>query len=163
MLGSSSRSLKGLEGRSRQRENQASRRSLKELARQALVMELEMNREPQGRPVAMSEPQPRPAKSSVGDNQSPRDKAMMQTWAMLRVTGGDPESRWKRRETKRVRINVFDGEEWVETEEEWVRIHRRPRRELFSPHNSHRGPKLSDISKRHESTVCSTDVGEWDR
>ena len=28
----------------------------------------------------------------------------------------------------RVRINVFDGEEsdeWVQTEEEWVRIHRR--------------------------------------
>ena len=44
--------------------------------------------------------------------------------AML-VTGGDPESRLGgERETKRVRINVFDGEErdeWVETEEEWVR------------------------------------------
>ena len=59
-------------------------------------------------------------------------------------------------ETKRVRINVFDGEEsdeWVETE--WVRIHRRTRRDLFSPHDSQSGPKLSDISKRRESIVCS--------
>ena len=48
------------------------------------------------------------------------NKVMMQTW-------GDPESDRRRpreslgeeRETKRVRINVFDGEEsdeWVETE-----------------------------------------------
>ena len=67
-------------------------------------------------------------------------------------------------ETKRVRINVFDGEEcdeWVETEEEWVRIHRRSRRDLFSPHDSQGGSELSDISKRRESIVCSTDGGEW--
>ena len=85
---------------------------------------------------------------------------------------GDPESDRRRpresvveeRETKRVRINVFDGEEsdeWVETEEEWVRIHRRPKRDLFSPHDSQGGPKLSDISRRRESVVCSTDGGEW--
>ena len=85
---------------------------------------------------------------------------------------GDPESDRKRpsesgcrreRETKRVRINVLDGEEsdeWVETEEEWVRIHRRPRRHLFSLHDSQGGPKLSDISKRRESRVCSIDGGE---
>ena len=68
------------------------------------------------------------------------------------------------RETKRVRINVFDGEEsdeWVETDDEWVRIHRRPRRDLFSPHDSLDGPKLSDFSRRRESIVCSTDGGEW--
>ena len=117
-----------------------------------------------GGPVAMSEPQPRPAESSVSVDQSPReqgDDADM----------GDPESDRRRRresvveerETKRVRINAFDDEEsdqWVETEEEWVRIHRRPRRGVFSPHDSQGGPKLSDISKRRESIVCSTDGGE---
>ena len=83
----------------------------------------------------------------------------------------DPESDRRRpresvveeRETKRVRIDVLDGEEsgeWVEAEEEWVRIHRRPRGDLFSPHDSQDGPKLSDISNRRESTVCSTDEGE---
>ena len=75
---------------------------------------------------------------------------------------GDPESNRRRpresvgeeRETQRVRINVFDGEEsdeWVEAEEEWVRIHRRPRRDLFSPNDSQGGPKLSDISKKKEN------------
>ena len=68
------------------------------------------------------------------------------------------------RETKRVRINALDDEESdelvVETEEEWVRIHCRPRRGLFSPHDSQDGPKLSDISKRRESIVCSADGGE---
>ena len=39
---------------------------------------------------------------------------------------------------------------WVETEEEWVRIHRRPRRGLFSAHDTQDGPKLSDNSKRRE-------------
>ena len=73
------------------------------------------------------------------------------------------ESLGEERETKRVRINVFGGEESderVETEEEWVRIHRCPRRDLFSPRDSQGGPKLSDISKRRESIVCSTDGGE---
>ena len=42
-----------------------------------------------------------------------------------------------------------------------MRIHRLPRRDLFSPHDSQGGPKLSDISKRRESIVCSTDGGEW--
>ena len=41
-----------------------------------------------------------------------------------------------------------------------MRIHRCPRRDLFSPHDSQGGPKLSDISKRRESIVCSTDGGE---
>ena len=47
------------------------------------------------------------------------------------------ESLREARETKRVRINVFGGEEsneWMETEKEWVRIH--PRRYLFSPRES---------------------------
>ena len=74
------------------------------------------------------------------------------------------ESLGEERERKRVRISVFDGEEsdeWVETEKESVRIHCRPRRDLFSPRDSQGGPKLTDISKRHESKVCSTDGGEW--
>ena len=80
---------------------------------------------------------------------------------------GDPrrprESVVEERETKRVRINVFDDEEsdeWVETEEEWVRIHRRPRRGLFSLNDSQDENKLSDISKRRESIVCSADGRE---
>ena len=69
------------------------------------------------------------------------------------MTGGDPESRLERKGRQRVRVNVFDGEEsdeWVEAEEEWVRIHRRPRRDPFSPHDSQAGLELSDISKRRE-------------
>ena len=111
-----------------------------------------------GGPVAMSEPQPRPAEPSVGDGQPPRGQSDDADMA-------DPESDRRRptesfgeeRETTRVRINVLDGEdsdEWVETEEEWVRIHHRSRRDLFSLHNSQSGPKLSDISKRRESIVC---------
>ena len=116
------------------------------------------------RQLAMSGPQPRPVEQNVGDDPpiEQSDDADM----------GDPESVRRRpreslgeeRETKRVWINVFDGEEsdeWVETEEEWVRIHRRPRRDLFSPHGSQGGAKLSDISEGRESTVCSTDGGEW--
>ena len=78
----------------------------------------------------MSEPQPRPAEPSIGEDQPPREQSEMQTWPLLTVTGGDPESRLGRKEKQRVRINVLDGEEsdeWVETEEEWVRVHRRPR------------------------------------
>ena len=89
------------------------------------------------------------------------NKAMMQTWAILRVTGGDPESRSGRKEKQRgsgsMSLMVKKAMNGVETEEEWVRIHRRPRRDLFSPHDSQGGPKLSDMSKRRESTVCSTD------
>ena len=115
---------------------------------------------------AGNEPPPRPAESSVIVDQPPREQSDD-------ADMGDPESDRRRRprelvveerETKRVGINVFDGEEsdeWVETEEEWVRIHRRPRRDLFSPHDSQGGPKLSDISRRRESIVCSTDGGEW--
>ena len=119
-----------------------------------------------GGPVVMSEPQPRPAEPSVGDDQPPKEQSDDADMA-------DPDSDRRRRreslgeerETKRVRINVLDGEEsdeWVETEEEWVRIHRRPRRDLFSRHNSQGGPKLGDIAKRRrESIVCSADGGEW--
>ena len=92
------------------------------------------------------------------------NKVMMQTWPILTDRRRPRESLGEERETKRVRINVFDGEEtdeWVETEEEWVRIHRRPRRDLFSPHDSQGGPKLSDISKTRKSIICSTDGGEW--
>ena len=72
------------------------------------------------------------------------------------------ESLAEERETKRVRINVLGGEEsdeWVETEEEWVRIHRCPRRDLFSPHDAQDGPKLSDVSKRRESIALMEENG----
>ena len=75
----------------------------------------------------MSEPQPRPVEPSVSVDQPPREqcddsdmadpdsdrrrpreptslrenKAMMQTWAILRVTGRDPESRLGRKEKQR--------------------------------------------------------------
>ena len=66
---------------------------------------------------AGNEPEPRPAESSVGGDQPPRKQSDV-------ADMGDPESDRRRpRETKRLRINVFDGEEsgeWVEAEEEWV-------------------------------------------
>ena len=87
----------------------------------------------------MSEPQPRPAQPSVGDGQLPREQSDDADMA-------DPDSDRRRpqrvawggeRETKRVSINVVDGEEsdeWMETEEEWVRIHRcPPTRSVLSP------------------------------
>ena len=76
----------------------------------------------------------------------------------------DPDSDRRRPRESLKRVGINDGEEsdeWVETEEDWVRVHRRPRRDLFSHHDSQGGPKLSDISKRRESIVCSTDGGEW--
>ena len=92
----------------------------------------------------MSDPQPRPAEPSVGYGQPPRAQSDDADMADPDSDRRRPrESLGEERETKRVRINVLDGEEsdeWVETEEEWVRIHR-----LFSPHDSQRGPKLSDI------------------
>ena len=116
-------------------------------------------------PVAMSEPQPRPAEPSVGDGQPPREHSDDADMADPDSDRRRPrESLGEERETKRVRINVHGGEEsdeWVETQEEWVRFHRRPRRHLFCPHDAQGGPKLSDISKRRESIVCSTDGGEW--
>ena len=93
-----------------------------------------------GRPVAISEPQPRPTEPSVGDDQPPKEQSDDADMADPDSDRRRPrESLGEERETKRVRINVFDGEEsdeWAETEEEWVRIHRRPRRELFSLHDS---------------------------
>ena len=78
---------------------------------------------------AGKEPPSRPAESSVGADQPPReqsDDAGM----------GDPESDRKRlresvvedRETKRVRIDGEESDAWAE----WVRINRRPRRDLLS-------------------------------
>ena len=91
----------------------------------------------------MSEPQPRPAEPSVCDDQLPREQC---DDADMADPGSDRrrtrESLGEEREAKRVRINVLDGEEsdeWVEIEEEWVRIQ-------FSPHDSQGGPELSNIS-----------------
>ena len=115
-----------------------------------------------GKPVAMSAPQPRPAEPSVSVDQSPREKAMMRTWAILRVTGGNPESRlWKKEKqrgsgsTPSVTKKVMNGwrprkigcESTVFTDED-----------CFSTHDYQGGTMLSDISKRRrESTVCSAD------
>ena len=113
----------------------------------------------------MSEPQPRPAEPSVGGDQPPKEQSDDADMADPDSDRRRPrESLGEERETKRVRINVLDGEESDEgwrLKKEWVRIHRRPRRDLFSPHDSQGGPKLSDISKRRESIFCSTDGGEW--
>ena len=82
------------------------------------------------RPVAMSEPQPRRAEPSVGDDQALREQSDDADKADPDSDRRRPrESLGEERETKRVRINVLDGEEsdeWVETEEERVRIHRVP-------------------------------------
>ena len=96
----------------------------------------------------------RPVESSASADQPPREQSDDADMADPDSDRRRPrESLGEERETKRVRMNVLDGEEsdeWVETEEEWVRIHRRPQG----------GPKLSDISKRRGSVVCSTDGGE---
>ena len=80
---------------------------------------------------AMSEPQPRPAEPSVGEEQDPKEQSDDAEMADLDSDRRRPrESLGEGRETKRVRISVFDGEasdQSVETEEEWVRIHRLPR------------------------------------
>ena len=110
---------------------------------------------------AGNEPPSRPAESSASADQPPREQS-------CDADMGDPETDRRRRresvvekrEIKRVRINVLDGEEndeLVDAEEAWVRFHRRPRRDLFSPHDSQGGPQLSDTSRRRESMVCSID------
>ena len=113
----------------------------------------------------MDGPQPRQAEPSVGGDQPPREQSDDADMADPDSDRRRPrESHGEERETKRVRISVLDGEEseeLVETEEEWVRIHRHPRRDLFFPHDSQGRPKLSDISKRRDSIVCSADGGEW--
>ena len=85
----------------------------------------------------MSEPQPRPAEPSVGDGQPPREQSDDADMADPDSDRRRPrESLGEERETKRVSINVVDGEEsdeWMGTEEEWVRIRRCHRRDLFSP------------------------------
>ena len=113
---------------------------------------------------AGNEPPPRPVEASASVYQPPREQNDDADMGDLENDRRRPsESAVEERETKRVRINVLDGEEsdeWVETEEEWVPIHCRPRRGLFSRHDSQGGPQLSDISKTRESIVCSTDGGE---
>ena len=52
-----------------------------------------------GRPVAVSEPQPRPAESSVGDDQPPREQRV---WEQKSKIAGESESQ-RVRESKRVR------------------------------------------------------------
>ena len=60
----------------------------------------------------MSEPQPRPSEPSVGDGQPPREQSDDADVADPDSDRRRPrESLGEERETKRVRINVFDGEE----------------------------------------------------
>ena len=79
---------------------------------------------------------PRPAESSVSVDQP--------TWAIPRVTGGDPESRLGRKEKQR-------GSGSVSLMAKKAMHGWRPKRK----------PKLSGISDRRESIVCSTEGGEW--
>ena len=62
----------------------------------------------------MSEPQPRPAESSVGNEQSPREQGDDADMGDLESDRRRPrESLGEERETKRVRINVFMAEKVV--------------------------------------------------
>ena len=77
--------------------------------------------EASGRPVAMSEPQPRPAEPSVGGDQLPQEQSDDADMADPDSDRRRPrESLGEERETKRVRINVLDGEE----SDEWVELKR---------------------------------------
>ena len=120
-------------------------RSSKEVARQALVMVLEMSRKFLGNPLRSlnhDQSHSHAQLNRVSVMTSLREiKVMMQTWAILRVTG-DPESRLERKEKQRESGSMSSI------------------RDLFSFHDSQGGPKLSDISKRRESIVCSVDGGE---
>ena len=73
-------------------------------------------------PVPVSEPLPRPAEPSVGD-QPPKEQSDDADMADPDSDKRRPrESLGEERETKRVGINVLGGEksdEWVETEEDW--------------------------------------------
>ena len=65
-----------------------------------------------GRPVAMSESQPRPACPSVGEEQPTREESDDANMADPDSDRRRPrESLGEERETKRVRVNVFVGEE----------------------------------------------------
>ena len=90
-----------------------------------------------GRPVAMAEPQPRPAEPSVDEYQPPREQGDDADMADPDSDRRRPrESLGEERETKRVRINVFDGEEsdeWVETGEEWANSPSSQTRFVLSP------------------------------
>ena len=69
---------------------------------------------------AGNNPPPRPAESSVSVDQPPREQSDDADMGDPECDRGRPrESLGEERETKRVRINVLDGEEsdlWVETE-----------------------------------------------
>ena len=74
--------------------------SLKELARQALVMVLEMNRKLRGDRLQC--PSHNHAQlNRVSVMTSLQKNRVMQTWRILTVTGGDPESRLGRKEKQR--------------------------------------------------------------
>ena len=81
-----------------------------------------------------------PAESCASAHQPPREQCDDADMGDLESDRRRPrEPVGEERGTKRVRMNVLDGEESDErgeAEEEWVRIHRRPRRDLFSHHDS---------------------------
>ena len=78
----------------------------------------------------------RPAESSASADQPPREQSDDADMADPEIDRGRYRESVEEEEseTKRFWFYVIDGEEsgeWVEAEEEWVRIHRRPRRDLF--------------------------------
>ena len=90
---------------------------------------------------------------------------MMQTWPILTVIGGDPESRLERKEKQResgsMSLMVKEAMNGWRLKRNGASSPSSQTRSIFSPHDSQGGPELSDISKRRESIVCSTDGGEW--
>ena len=89
---------------------------------------------------------------------------MMQTWAILRATGRDPESRLGRKEKQResgsmslMAKKAMNGWRLKRNGCEFTAV---PDEICSLPTNFLGRPKLSGISKRRESLVCSADGGE---
>ena len=118
------------------------------------------------RPVAMSEPQPRLAEPSVGEEHFPREQSDDADMA-------DPDSdrrrpreslgrrKRKQRESGSTSLMVKKAMNGWRLKRNGCEFTVVPDESCFSHHDSQGGPKLSDISKRRESIVCSTDGGKW--
>ena len=105
--------------------------------------------EAMGTPVAMSEPQPRPAEPSVGEEQPPREQSDDADMA-------DPDS--DRRRPSLMVKTVMNGWRPKGNGCEFTVVPD----EIYSlPTTLRVGPESIDISKRRESIVCSTGEGEW--
>ena len=83
------------------------------------------------------------------------------------MTGADPELVSEER-SEECQFNVLDGEEIderVETQEEWVRIHRRPRQHLLSfPRNSEEnGGSLTNGERERDASRSAAEVNRKHR